>query len=222
MRYTFGVTGAVSAVILLLALSILLPSSNLKFFEYEFGKNGTYASINMEKPELLRVSRHMIDYLFGKQSELNLEATVNGEQRLFFDETDITHMKDVKDLFKLCRFSLYISAIVLILSAIFLRKNLVFLLKCVKNATIAALCVLGMITGSALINFEAAFVIFHKIFFRNDLWILDIDKSLLINILPERFFIDIAIAIGALFALLCVIVIIISLFTRARATAQEV
>jgi integral membrane protein (TIGR01906 family) len=45
-------------------------------------------------------------------------------------------------------------------------------------------------------DFTAAFTVFHEIFFRNDLWILDPRTSLLIQIVPEPFFMDIALRIG--------------------------
>ena len=222
LRYSFGIIGALSAVTLILALSIMLPAFNSKFFEHEFGKNDTYNVVAAEKPELMRVTRHMIDYLKGKQTNLSITAVIDGEERQFFDETDIEHMKDVKILFTVCRMAACVSALLLILSVIVLRKDLMFLMKCVRNAAITAVCALAAVVCAALINFEAAFVIFHKIFFRNDLWMLDIEKSLLINILPEQFFSDIAVLIGTLFASSCLIVIAVAfvLHFAARAKAK--
>lgn len=40
----------------------------------------------------------------------------------------------------------------------------------------------------ASIDFNKAFVIFHKIFFRNDYWIFDVYSDPIITILPEAFF----------------------------------
>ena len=41
-------------------------------------------------------------------------------------------------------------------------------------------------------DFTKYFVIFHHIFFNNDLWMLNPDTDLLINIVPEPFFMDTA------------------------------
>ena len=49
-------------------------------------------------------------------------------------------------------------------------------------------------------DFTKYFIIFHQIFFDNDLWILDARTDLLINIVPEPFFMDTAARIGILFA----------------------
>lgn len=59
------------------------------------------------------------------------------------------------------------------------------------------------------INFDAAFVIFHKIFFRNDDWIFDWYTDEVIRILPETYFLHCALLIigtvllGSLFLYLC-------------------
>ncbi len=50
-------------------------------------------------------------------------------------------------------------------------------------------------------DFSPYFVFFHHIFFDNDLWILDHDTDMLINIVPEAFFMDTALRIAIVFAI---------------------
>ena len=45
-------------------------------------------------------------------------------------------------------------------------------------------------------------MVFHHLFFDNDLWILDPAKDNLINLLPEGFFSDTAFRIGEIFLLM--------------------
>ena len=59
-------------------------------------------------------------------------------------------------------------------------------------------------------DFHRYFMIFHEIFFKNDLWLLDPDTDLLIRMLPEGFFLDMAKRIGFIFLILMVIVLVIS------------
>ena len=59
-------------------------------------------------------------------------------------------------------------------------------------------------------DFHRYFMIFHEIFFKNDLWLLDPDTDLLIRMLPEGFFLDMVKRIGFIFLILMVIVLIIS------------
>ncbi|MFR7590915.1 MAG: TIGR01906 family membrane protein [Longibaculum sp.] len=56
----------------------------------------------------------------------------------------------------------------------------------------------------AALDFDKAFVIFHKIFFRNDYWIFDYTTDPVITILPESFFMH-------CFMLIILIVILISI-----------
>ncbi len=56
----------------------------------------------------------------------------------------------------------------------------------------------------ACADFDTAFVIFHKIFFRNDYWIFDYYEDPIINVLPQDFFMHCFIAI-------IIVVIILSL-----------
>lgn len=49
------------------------------------------------------------------------------------------------------------------------------------------------------IDFTACFIIFHKIFFTNDLWLFDPSVDYMIRMLPEGFFSDMVLRIGAVF-----------------------
>lgn len=57
--------------------------------------------------------------------------------------------------------------------------------------------VLGALIAS---DFTGAFIAFHHLFFTNDLWILDPSVDMLVNIVPEGFFLDTAVRILSLFA----------------------
>lgn len=59
----------------------------------------------------------------------------------------------------------------------------------------AALVLAGVIST----DFSKYFIVFHHIFFNNDLWLLDPRTDMLINIVPEGFFMDTAFRIGLTF-----------------------
>jgi integral membrane protein (TIGR01906 family) len=67
----------------------------------------------------------------------------------------------------------------------------------VMGAMLAAALVLGVIM---LIDFSALFLKFHHLFFTNDLWLLDINTDVLIQMLPESFFNSLALSIVAYLA----------------------
>ena len=61
-----------------------------------------------------------------------------------------------------------------------------------------------------LLDFNKYFTYFHLIFFDNDLWLLDPNTDLLIQMLPEEFFISIFRRIVLFFSLSLAIIQIIS------------
>lgn len=66
-----------------------------------------------------------------------------------------------------------------------------------------ALLVIALMTlvigAGCMINFDASFRIFHRIFFTNNLWIFDPRSDYMINMLPEGFFFDFVIRIARIF-----------------------
>ena len=71
--------------------------------------------------------------------------------------------------------------------------------------TILIPSILGFLVA---IDFDQAFIIFHKLFFRNDFWIFDYQTDPVITILPETFFMHcfiLIVLIIVVFALLCLI-----------------
>ena len=76
----------------------------------------------------------------------------------------------------------------------------------VSGIILAAALVIGIL---AAVDFNACFIVFHKLFFSNDLWILDPAEDLVINILVEPFFADMALKT----ALYCAVVPLVFIIT---------
>ncbi len=60
--------------------------------------------------------------------------------------------------------------------------------------------VVGAVAVWAAVDFNAFWINFHKLFFTNDLWLLDPAKSVLINMVPSQFFFDLVMRIAGLWA----------------------
>jgi|GEM_PF-3243381 len=67
-------------------------------------------------------------------------------------------------------------------------------------ASVGGLSVMAAIGLPLLVAFDSMFVVYHQLIFRNDLWLLDIEKDPIVTILPEAFFYNAAMAIVALLA----------------------
>ena len=142
------------------------------YYEHEYSKYNVTEAVRMEMDDLLEVTDEMMAYLRGDREDLHVDTIVNGEPREFFNAREIAHMEDVRGLF---------------IGALMAGTGLFFLITAGLAALIST-------------DFTKYFVIFHHIFFDNDLWLLDARTDLLINIVPEPFFMDTAARIGITFA----------------------
>lgn len=176
------------------------------YYEKEYTRYKVADDVHMEMDDLLHVTDEMMAYLRGNRDDLNIETVVNGEHREFFNDREKAHMADVRGLFigglMLRRICLILAAASVILMAVLkvpLKKQLPRML-CV--GTVVFLLVTAILAGIISTDFTKYFIIFHKIFFTNDLWLLDPRTDLLINIVPEPFFMDTAARIGITFCLM--------------------
>ena len=166
------------------------------YYEKEYAKYGVLNDVHMEMDDLLDVTDEMMAYLRGSREDLHVPTIVDGQPREFFNGREIAHMEDVRGLFlgglALRRISLGLivaCVILLLLLKADIRRVLPKMI-CIGSALFFA--VLAVLTGIISTDFNQYFIMFHHIFFNNDLWMLNPDTDLLINIVPEPFFMDTA------------------------------
>ena len=90
------------------------------------------------------------------------------------------------------------------------------LARCFTGTSLVLFAVAGVIAGLFASDFNKYFVIFHHIFFDNDLWILYPAKDDMINMLPEGFFSDTALAILIIYIVAVVLLVILSISVSRR------
>lgn len=99
-------------------------------------------------------------------------------------ETGRIHFVEVKRIFEVIQVLFIVTG----LASLFIlikQKHEIMYLKLASILTIAIPSIIGLL---ASIDFDIAFVVFHKIFFRNDYWIFDYRTDPVIMILPQDFF----------------------------------
>lgn len=169
------------------------------FYEKEYTKYGVADDVKMEMDDLIEVTEEMMAYLRGKRPDLHVPTTVDGQQREFFNDREIAHMEDVRGLFldaltlrKVCLGLMACSVLILLLLKADLKR---LLPKTILAGSLSFFLILGGLGLIISMDFSKYFIIFHEIFFSNDLWILNPATDLLINIVPEPFFMDTALRI---------------------------
>jgi len=195
------------------------------YYEKEYEKYGVAEDVNMEMEDLLDVTQEMMAFLRGKRADLHVPTTVGGVQREFFNEREIAHMVDVQHLFLAAISIRRICAVIILLSIALLWrtkadiKRLLPRMLCIGTALFFALT--AALAAIISTDFTKYFILFHKIFFTNDLWILDPSTDLLINIVPEPFFVDTAARIGVTFAAATILLFSICIFFIRRTPEKQ-
>ena len=133
-------------------------------------------------------------YLSGGNHAFQHIFTMDGTEYAAFNQKEQQHMADVQDLFHLCRAGGWACLGVMIALSAILRRNILW--QVFRRTLIAILGIVTAVIVLACIDFNSLFVLFHKVAFTNDLWLLDPHTDLLIRLMPLEFFISYAAIIG--------------------------
>ncbi len=221
LRYFTGILCSFCLMIILLITSVeAVAYWTPGYYEKEYAKYNVTEAVNMEMEDLLDVTDEMMAFLRGRREDLHVETTVGGVQREFFNEREIAHMEDVQGLFlaalmirRICLAAAAVCVVALFLLKADVRKILPKSICIGTGLFFAIVCALAGIIST---DFNKYFVMFHHIFFNNDLWILDPATDLLINIVPEPFFMDTAARIGLTYGISVLIVFFVCFFYLRR------
>jgi integral membrane protein (TIGR01906 family) len=193
---------AAAANLFILSLSIDVFSMSRSYYDQEFEKLGTTELTGLTTEELGGVSDMIINYLKGQEPEFQFEVERNGKQVQLFNEREQTHMVDVLVLFqlngriKMIAIAVFSLAVFVVLQ---LSRDRGLLYRGMLGAGLLGVAAAGFLLLLITVDFTKYFTLFHELFFDNDLWLLNPKTDLLIVILQEQFFVDIAIRIFGLY-----------------------
>ena len=213
MKWIVGYIAAICVLLLIVAQSIFIPTFFMPFFSWHYERRDIPGVIGIEKDELMSVTVELLDYMRGRRDDLVIYATfLDGEERQFFtNREEIIHMVDVLDLynagFLIRNISFWLLLFLIFGMAFFKVPILLVLARCCREVIVLFLILLGILIAVIALDFDRAFVVFHLIFFNNDYWLLDPAYSLLLNMVPQIFFVEISIFIGLLLTLFSAAVI---------------
>ncbi|WIF95358.1 TIGR01906 family membrane protein [Caminicella sporogenes] len=208
-------------LIIFLPMTILLTilefyAFNKEFYLIEFDKYNIYKTTKMNKEDISKVADKLISYMKGEINNLNITAKINGITDEVFGQREKQHMIDVQMLFnrgfKLRKISFIVSLLSLFGITFLAQDRKRELFKVLLWAGIIPLVLMIILFILLKINFYKYFTIFHKIFFTNDLWLLNPETDVLIQMLPLGFFIDMCIRILTIFIVILFADVIISYF----------
>lgn len=181
------------ALLLLLPRIVILPSQNAGAL---YGYFDRYARVDFggeRDAQLKNVSQTLASYLSFQTD--SAQTMVMGEDA--FSDKELHHLRDVRVLYalavKLSWIGLALLLLVIaasLLKAQSLKSGAVLLFKRLRLAGALILLLLLLIGLYALLDFTGVFYAFHHLAFTNDLWLLNPQEDLLIQLMPEPFFTD--------------------------------
>lgn len=185
-------------------------SFDYKFYDLEHSKIKLYGKsvsehIGISDEDLKELTRFTLDYLNDEDASLDLKMNIKGELREVFSDDEKLHMVDVRKLnlnsIKVDYICIFIFVLILLYSLIYIRDiNLLF--SSYKYALIFFLIIFSFLAIWIFLDFDSFWTSFHHLFFSgNELWLLDLDKDVLIMIVPPEFFNDLVIKIVICFVI---------------------
>lgn len=194
VNYIIGLLISILLFPILLVIGIQLVTFDQNFYAQQYERLNTAERIGMSDEDLKRVTLQLTDYIRGRRDSLDrITAEIDGVQRQVFNEREITHMLDVKELFQFAvkvRNAAFSSVVILLIFLYFLssRRPLRYLAASYLAAAGLLLFLLVIAVPIIQSNFTYYWDQFHYLFFDNDLWILNPETDIMIQMVPEPFF----------------------------------
>ncbi|MBA30760.1 MAG: TIGR01906 family membrane protein [Dehalococcoidia bacterium] len=189
---------SVPILLIIIASDVVIKTSFI--YEYDYWKYNITERTNIDLNNLREIGRDIRDYFENDQEYLSIETTVNNQKKYLFNQREVEHMKDVKNLINFLDFiGLILGSILIVFSCLlffydkYWKKTLVNL---IFSSGLFSIFLIISILLIFLAFFDYFFILFHEISFSNDLWILNPKTDYLIMIFPEKFFRDASYLIG--------------------------
>ncbi len=183
---------AISLPLFFISLNVRVLTNSQMFYEWGFGANNVERRTGLDDAALTSAASQLIDYFSNDEEFLDLRVDYEGREIELFNEREITHMADVKDVMNVMFNAVWVTGamvVIVVAGGFFLlgRGFLPMLRSGIMWSTIAGLTVAALFGLATLIDFNTTFRLFHEVVFRNDFWKLSPSQSLLLRLFPQGF-----------------------------------
>ena len=210
---SFKIFSSILWVPVTLCISLEIITFSDWVYEYNWTRNQISQNTGLKIDQLNEVSDQIKGYFKDDQEKLEILLQQPGRQVFsLFNQKEIDHMIDVKNLIQATLLFERIGLVLLLVFFIFFlfREGSNIFYENFKRIILGSFLIwsilLFLIIFGMIVDFNYTFTLFHKIMFTNDLWILDPNNDFLIMIFPQRFFLEISAAIIILFLLINLII----------------
>ena len=202
--------------ILVITFSIGLPIYFRPFYYAQIDYLEIEEYSGADRETIVEAYDELLDYLTIPGKEF-------GTGKFLYSESGKSHFVDCKALFDLNLYAMLISLAGIVVIFLLVGMGVVnlsqpFGMNVGFSSGVFTLGGFALIGGIVAIDFDAAFKVFHKIFFPGKSnWLFSWYDDQIIRILPEEFFMNCAILILVSIITLCALLIIQGVLTKERA-----
>lgn len=211
ITYSLSIIFSIILFFVILFTATELVVYNVDYYKWHYNARGIEKETGMNIDNLMVVTKVFIEYLNGNLDTLDVKATIENEYREVFGQREKEHMVDVKNLAlgaKAIRNYGFVFLVLVSILTLLLNREIFFkIIFSIKYIFLSCIGVMLLLSGLLISDFNKYFTIFHEIFFKNDLWLLDPETDILINMVPEIFFFTTAMLVVMLFLTLSAIII---------------
>ncbi|WP_423236712.1 TIGR01906 family membrane protein [Clostridium acidisoli] len=171
---------AIALVLCTVIVSTKITYNFKQLYYYDVDKLNIVNSSGLDLASIKSNYNYIIDYLNKNNTDKFALPTLS------YSSSGATHFTEVKRIFKEMDYILLLCILFICIFIIIFKKNKSFLY--LKIAGIILILIPLILIPLSFLDFDKLFTIFHKILFRNDLWLFDPKTDPIILILPEQFF----------------------------------
>lgn len=184
---------SMSVIIILLISSIDYNCFHREFYMQEYERLNTAQELGVTQKDLNLATDVLLDYLEDHRHDIKVKITIQGQLQDAFNVKEEAHMEDVKRLYHFAlvirNIAFVMFGISVILLAVRLKKSAWTELSIsYMKTTLIFVIFFALLVTWVYVDFDAFWIMFHKILFRNDLWLLDPAKDFMVNLFPDAFF----------------------------------
>ena len=185
----------IAVPLFLITASVTWAFNSPGLYDDGFEKYSISRISGITNSDLRQVGADIRSYINSGYEPLDVRASILGTERDLFNDREVSHMKDVKQLVRgvyvlALASAMYLAAMVVIGFALYRGRFFVDLSKRLAwggGLTLVLLIVFGLV---ALVGFDGVFLKFHQLSFTNDFWRLDPRTDYLVRIFPQDFWFD--------------------------------
>lgn len=200
--------------VILLLTTVEVVTFNTDYFLSKFEEYNISKVTRIKEENLKDITDKLLGYLKDDTNNLEIRSSIDGEKREVFNEKEKLHMIDVKNLFIKGKNIRNISIVLVAISLIILKNDRLSLSKTLMTSSIFSFLAIAVLSVMIYVDFDKYFTYFHEIFFTNDLWLLNPNTDVLIQMLPIEFFYSIATKISIIFIIELLIVFLIGIIIK--------